>query len=178
MFVTDLSTISLNAEKNEKENLRFREFLQQRDSAETDEIVFKLNDAITPQIDCTQCGNCCRSLMINVDDADAVRLSTHLQLEKEDFYNRYVERSSQGSLAVMNTIPCHFLHENKCDVYAARPNECREFPGLHHPGFTKRLFTIFMHYGRCPIVYNVVEGLKEELVRSGCEWSDRDGQTR
>jgi len=164
MLVTDLSVISANAEKNEKENLRFREFLQQKGGGEIDEIVFKLNDAISPQIDCTQCGNCCRSLMINVDDADAARLSAHLQLGKEVFYNRYVERSSQGLLAVMNTIPCHFLHENKCTVYEARPNECRQFPGLHHPGFTRRLFTIFMHYARCPIIYNVVEKLKEEVM--------------
>ncbi|CAN5485453.1 YkgJ family cysteine cluster protein [soil metagenome] len=163
MLLTDLTAIAINAEKNESENLRFRELLKQKDAAEIDKLVFKLNDEITPQVDCTVCGNCCRSLMINVEDADTARLSAHLQLAKEDFYNRYVERSSQGSLAVMNTIPCHFLHENKCTVYEARPNECREFPGLHHPGFAKRLFTIFMHYGRCPIIYNVVEKLKDEI---------------
>jgi uncharacterized protein len=163
MLLTHLATIAINAEKNEAENLYFRELLKQKDAVEIDELVFKLSDEITSQIDCTQCGNCCRSLMINVDDADAARLSAHLQLEKEAFYEKYVERSSQGSLAVMNTIPCHFLHENKCTVYEARPNECMEFPGLHHPGFTKRLFTIFMHYGRCPIIYNVVEKLKEEI---------------
>jgi uncharacterized protein len=167
MLLTNLSIISANAEKNEAENLRFRELLKQKDVAEIDRLVFELNEEITPQINCTecgtQCGNCCRSLMINVEDADAARLSMHLQLDKEAFYEKYVERSSQGSLAVMNTIPCHFLHENKCTVYEARPNECREFPGLHHPGFTKRLFTIFMHYGRCPIIYNVVEKLKDEI---------------
>lgn len=163
MLLTNLSIISANAEKNAAENLRFRELLKRKDAAEIDQLVFKLNEEITPQINCTECGNCCRSLMINVDDADAARLSAHLQLEKENFYNRYVERSSQGSLAVMNTIPCHFLSENKCTVYEARPNECREFPGLHHPGFTKRLFTIFMHYERCPIIYNVVEKLKEAI---------------
>ncbi|MEP6846144.1 MAG: YkgJ family cysteine cluster protein [Panacibacter sp.] len=164
MLLTDLAVISINAEKNDAENLRFRELLQQKDNDETDEIVFRLNAAIAPKIDCTQCGNCCRSLMINVEDADAARLAAQLQTDKESFYNRYVERSSQGSLAVMNTIPCHFLHENKCTVYEARPNECREFPDLHHPGFTKRLFALFMHYGRCPIIYNVVEALKEEMI--------------
>ena len=169
MLLTDLVAIAINAEKNETENLHFRELLKQKDSNTIDAIVFKLNNEITPQIDCTQCGNCCRSLMINLDDADAARLSRHLQIYKEDFYNRFVERSSQGTLAVMNMIPCHFLAENKCTVYEVRPNECREFPGLHHPGFTKRLFTIFMHYGRCPIIYNVVEKLKEEVMNSDKE---------
>jgi Fe-S-cluster containining protein len=166
MLLTDLTSISNNAEIKETENLLFRELLKQKDSNSIDDLVFRLNDEISLQVDCTQCGNCCRSLMINVDEVDATRLSKHLQLDKEDFYNRYVERSSQGSLAVMNAIPCHFLHENKCTVYEARPKECREFPGLHHPGFTKRLFTIFMHYGRCPIIYNVVERLKDEVMNS------------
>jgi len=166
MLLTDLTSISNNAEIKETENLQFRELLKQKNSNSIDDLVFRLNDEISLQVDCTQCGNCCRSLMINVDEVDATRLSKHLQLDKEDFYNRYVERSSQGSLAVMNAIPCHFLHENKCTVYEARPKECREFPGLHHPGFTKRLFTIFMHYGRCPIIYNVVERLKDEVMNS------------
>lgn len=164
MLLSDLPLISANAKNNEAENIRLRELLQEKDSAEIDKIIFRLNDEITPQIDCTKCGNCCKSLMINVDDTDAARLSTHLNLEKDAFYNKYVERSSQGALSVMNAIPCHFLQENKCTVYEARPTECREFPGLHHAGFTKRLFAIFMHYDRCPIIYNVVERLKEEVM--------------
>ena len=164
MLVTDLTTIAENAEKKEAENLQFRQLLQQKNVADIDRLVFQLNETITPQIDCTVCGNCCRSLMINVDEPDAERLSKHLALDKEAFYEKYVERSSQGLLAVMNKIPCHFLEDNKCTVYEARPTECREFPGLQHAGFTKRLFAIFMHYGRCPIIYNVVEQLKEEVV--------------
>lgn len=164
MLLSDLPAISTNARNNESENIRFREFLQKQNSDIIDEIVFRLNEEITPQIDCTKCGNCCKSLMINVDESDAEMLANHLNLEKEQFYKKYIERSSQGSLAVMNAIPCHFLNENKCTVYEARPTECREFPGLHHKGFTKRLFTIFMHYDRCPIIYNVVERLKAEVL--------------
>jgi hypothetical protein len=59
-------------------------------------------------------------------------------------------------------MPCHFLNNNKCTVYDYRFAGCREFPALHLPNFTKRLFTTFMHYDRCPIIYNVVEGLKKE----------------
>src|SRR5689334_7392481 len=130
MFLSDPLIISNQARDKEAENLRFGELLKQKDSAVIDEMVFRLNDEITPQIDCTKCGNCCKSLMINVNDTDAARLSAHLNLDNETFYKKYIERSSQGSLAVMNKIPCHFLHENKCTVYEARPTECREFPGL------------------------------------------------
>ena len=164
-MITNLHTIAESAETNTAENLRFKEFLKAYDSDKIDAVVFTLNELITPQIDCTSCGNCCRSLMINVDADDAERLSGHLKISGESFYNTYVEQSSEGSLAVMNAIPCHFLSDNKCTVYEARPAECREFPGLEAPDFTKRLFATFMHYGRCPIIFNVIEGLKSAVLK-------------
>lgn len=160
----DLSIIANIAVSKEQENAAFENFLQQQNSDAVDDLVHKLNNEIEPQIDCTQCGNCCRTLMINVEKPDAARLSAHLELSEEDFYNTYVETSSTGVVSVMSKIPCHFLYENKCAVYEARPTECREFPGLHHPHFTQRLFATFMHYARCPIVFNVIEALKEKMV--------------
>ena len=71
MFLSDPLIVSNKARDKEAENLRFREILQQRDGATVDQMVFRLNKEVTPQIDCTKCGNCCKSLMINVDDADA-----------------------------------------------------------------------------------------------------------
>ena len=147
----------------QKENDLFKEFLKHQNSIEIDTLVYKLNNEVTPQIDCTQCGNCCRSLMINVENNDAERLSAYLNIPIEDFYTTFVERSSEGYLSIVNKIPCHFLHQNKCIVYEARPAGCREFPGLDQPNFTQRLFITFMHYARCPIIYNVMEALKEEL---------------
>ena len=67
--------------------------------------------------------------MINVEEGDAARLAAHLNMNIADFETA-IEKSSAGTLAVMNTIPCHFLSDNKCVVYEARPNECREFPGF------------------------------------------------
>lgn len=167
MYTTDPNVLEAEAEKNESVNDRFKNLLLLQRPDEVDELVLQLNAKISPQIDCTQCGNCCRSLMINVEKSDAKRLAVHLQMNVADFERKYVERSSSGLLSVMNTIPCHFLADNKCTVYEARPNECREFPGLHRPGFTARLFATFMHYGRCPIIYNVIEQLKLKLDFKG-----------
>ena len=163
-MITNLQIIARSAETNEAENLRFKELLLSSDAALVDDLVFRLNENITPKIDCTACGNCCRSLMINVNANDAARLASHLNISKETFYGKYVEQSSEGTLAVINTIPCHFLSDNKCTVYEVRPAECREFPGFHQPGFTGRLFATFMHYGRCPIIFNVIEALKTQLI--------------
>jgi uncharacterized protein len=164
-MITDLNTIAGLAIANETANNHLKAILLAMDSDAVDATVVDLQATITSQIDCTQCGNCCRSLMINVEKTDAERLAQHLQLSTQQVYERYIETSSQGSLAVMNTIPCHFLCDNKCTVYEARPAECREFPGLEAPNFTKRLFATFMHYGRCPIIFNVIEGLKTAVLK-------------
>ena len=160
--IQDLSIIQNASAYNEEENDLFRIFLKQQDSAQVDKMVHTLNSTISAQIDCTQCGNCCRSLMINVEPAEANNVAAYLQIPAADFKHAYIEESEQGQM-VINTIPCHFLKQNKCSIYAHRFNECREFPHLHKPAFTSRLFGTFMHYGRCPIIFNLVEALKVDL---------------
>jgi len=162
MLETDLLVIENAALGKEPENLRFREFLSDYGNEDVDAAVFRLNDTVSAAIDCTSCGNCCRSLMINVSDTDASALSAHLGMTRELFEEKYVEKSPGGRM-VVNRIPCHFLEGNRCSVYEHRFSGCREFPALHLPGFRERLFTTFMHYSRCPIIFNVVEGLKKEM---------------
>jgi Fe-S-cluster containining protein len=89
-------------------------------------------------------------------------VATKLQISRTEFDTTYLEKGSHGTMLV-NHIPCHFLMENKCTIYEDRFAGCREFPALHLPHFTNRLFTVFMHYSRCPIIFNVIEQLKKEL---------------
>jgi uncharacterized protein len=125
-------------------------------------VVASLNSEIAPQIDCTSCGNCCKSLMVNINEQEASSLADHLRLSRDNFDNKYIEKGS-NRIMLLNAIPCHFLSDNKCTVYEYRFEGCKEFPALHLPGFKKRAFTTFMHYDRCPIIFNVVERLKQEL---------------
>lgn len=160
---TNLLTISSLSIAREHENDRFKMFLQQVDSGQIDSKVLELNNTITPKIDCTQCGNCCKSLMITVSDEEANVLSSALNQTRENFDEQYLEKGSNG-LMLINTIPCTFLSDNKCTVYENRFAGCREFPTMHLPNFKQRLFTSFMHYNRCPIIFNVIEQLKDALV--------------
>jgi uncharacterized protein len=100
--------------------------------------------------------------MIVVSESEANCLSGHLKKSREIFDAEYLEKGDNG-LMIMKTMPCNFLVDKKCSVYEHRYEGCREFPALHIPRFNKRLFTIFMHYGRCPIIFNVVEALKKQL---------------
>jgi Fe-S-cluster containining protein len=156
---TRLETIASISIEKQKENDAFIDFLKKAATADLDNMVCLLNEQITPQIDCTTCGNCCKSLMIVVEENEADHLSQHLNQSRENFDAQYIEKGSNGMMLI-NKIPCHFLSDNKCTVYEHRFAGCKEFPAMHLPNFKERLFTTFMHYNRCPIIFNVVEELK------------------
>jgi uncharacterized protein len=163
LLQTSLESIAAAEVELEQENLRFRQFLKEQDDTIVDVTVMKLNSIIAPQIDCTACGNCCQTLMINVTEQECTNMSSFLNQSVPEFKNQYIETSTEGGMMIMNTIPCNFLKDKKCTVYEQRFTECREFPHLHKEGFKQRIFGTLMHYGRCPIIYNVIEALKTEL---------------
>lgn len=161
MLLTDLSVIKEIAAEKEDENDAFRIFLKNADSKEIDLMVHATNDAVAPQIDCTQCGNYCRSLMINVTATELTNLSHLLETDETTIKEKYIEESAGGQL-VINSIPCHFLSGSRCSIYVNRFFECREFPHLHKDRFTGRLFGTLQYYAMCPIIFNVVEALKKK----------------
>ncbi len=160
--ITDRNFIKAQAEIKEEENDAFRTFLKGLNSDELDEKVHAISDAVTPQIDCTACGACCRQLMINVTEQEKNKVANHLHISPKQFKDDYLEESMQGKL-IINTIPCHFLQDSKCNIYENRFTECREFPHLHEKNFQGRLFGTLVHYAMCPIIYNVVEELKIQI---------------
>ncbi|MBK7885690.1 MAG: YkgJ family cysteine cluster protein [Chitinophagaceae bacterium] len=154
-----MDEIAKIADEKQNENDSFRAFLKSKPGDTVDHLVHTINEAITPQIDCTQCGRCCSILMINITEKETIDLSDHLQVPVEAFKEKYVEVSQMGQM-VMNKMPCAFLGGKSCTIYEQRFTECREFPHLHKPNFTGRLFGTLMHYAMCPIIFNVVEELK------------------
>ncbi len=158
----DLSYITNYAKLKEAENDRFKEFLREKDSEQIDALVKELDALVSPTINCTDCGNCCKSLMVCINEEEADALSSHLKVDRNEFDEKYLEKGSNGMM-IMNRMPCHFLADNKCTVYEYRFEGCKEFPALHLPNFKRRLFTTFMHYDRCPIIFNVVEQIKDRI---------------
>jgi uncharacterized protein len=161
-YITDLQYIASQALAKEEENDHFLRSLKNRNDVELDGIAHAFYNEVSSGIDCRSCGNCCRGLVINVTHDEVELLATLLELSEEKTIEGYIEESQQGNCYI-NTIPCHFLSKNQCTIYEHRFTECRDFPHLHKPGFKARLPGTLMHYGRCPIIYNVVEEMKVEL---------------
>ena len=159
----NLAEIAAIAQNKEAENQSFRSYLKSQASDDIDTLVQELDALVTPRIDCTACGNCCRSLMINVEPDEVTRLAGHLNRTEADLIDSYIETGVNNSMMVINRIPCHFLENSMCTIYEHRFAGCREFPGLHLPQFTNRLFSMMIHYGTCPIIFNVIEQMKVKL---------------
>jgi uncharacterized protein len=145
-----------------EENDRFAAYLKSKPIEALDNKVQQLNQLVNNSVDCQKCGNCCKTLMIVVTETEADRISTALGQNRFQFDKQFLEKGGHG-LMIMNSMPCHFLRDNSCTIYENRFEGCREFPALHLPEFHKRIFTHFMHYERCPIIYNVIELLKIDL---------------
>ena len=131
-IISDLNLIASKSKELSEENDRFSHYLKTDQIQGLDQKVFELNHQISPLIDCQQCGNCCKTLMIVVTEEEAETVSTALEQSRLQFDQQYLEKGSSG-LMIMNTMPCHFLKSNSCTIYTNRFEGCREFPALHLP---------------------------------------------
>ena len=87
---------------------------------------------------CTQCGRCCKGRTnVFVNEAEVEKISSHLNIEKDDFIYDYTEtkESPDGLVVSLKTISksasskqCIFLDNGKCTVYDVRPTQCRTYP--------------------------------------------------
>ena len=164
-LITDLETIACVTQRNDDKNLAFRSFIKgELDWSERklDELVHEIVRSVTSEIDCTKCANCCRVLGIEVHSEEIKRLSQRLGVSEQEFQGSHVIRTDDGE-KVFGERPCFFLRDRKCTVYEDRPRDCRDYPHLHKKGFRTRMLSVLHNAAICPIVFNVLEQLKERL---------------
>ncbi|MEI8366501.1 MAG: YkgJ family cysteine cluster protein [Parachlamydiaceae bacterium] len=81
---------------------------------------------------CTECGQCCTGApgYVWVTKEEIVALATHLNLSLKEFSKKYL-RHVYGRYSLLekkDSHDCIFLKDKKCQVYMARPTQCRTFP--------------------------------------------------
>jgi Fe-S-cluster containining protein len=164
-LVMDLGKIKRLSGLHEKKNWDFRGFLKWCDHSpkKIDETVHRLYREISAQIDCTECGNCCKEVRPVLDKKDIERLSNRTGLNTSEFNNQYLEENKEEGGFMFKTKACPFLRENRCTCYSDRPSVCRSYPHLHKKNFTNRLMGAIENCSICLIVYNVYESAKQEL---------------
>ncbi len=167
-YMNDPGLLASEAEGREAENDKFVQWLG--DSGERgdqlDERVHRIYNRVEAAIDCTHCGNCCNTLIIDVSANEISKCADAMAVSEAEFKEKYIEESQQGRCFI-SSIPCHFFADKKCTIYDLRFDDCRQFPHLHKPDFLQRLPGTLLHYSRCPIIYHTIEELKVEVGFEG-----------
>jgi Fe-S-cluster containining protein len=165
-LVSDPNEIERLAAEKEDENWSFRAWLKSRygfDDERLMRVVSKLAEDVSAQIDCTECANCCRQLDTYLNDRDVERLAGALGMTVSAFRTEYLQSDLEpGDKSWCLPAPCPLLEGKLCRVYAARPDECRAYPHLQADFVSHSIGRIQATFV-CPIVYNVVEGMKDVL---------------
>lgn len=163
---SDYSDLEALADLKWQENCSFRSFLKFDETLsdkELDRLVFKTADEVASKIDCTQCGRCCNRLAPLVSEDDQLRLAKRLQITVQQLQNEYLEYEEDDEAGwIVKGEPCVFLKDTQCSIYEDRPDNCREYPYLDSVDFNQRAMGMIQRTQTCPIVFNVMESLKEE----------------
>ncbi len=81
---------------------------------------------------CTECGACCTGSpgYVWLSEEDIETLCQALQLQRHEFLQRYTRLVHLRTALIEHpkTYDCVFLKGNRCEVYSARPKQCRTFP--------------------------------------------------
>ena len=142
------------------ENIFFKKYLKQFPSTQIDPMVHQLYAEFTAKIDCTTCANCCSYLEPGIDEAEIERLAACQQMDPVDFKRAHV--AFDGEALFLKAKPCMFLQEKKCGIYIDRPQACAAYPHLEQENF-KYKRNVWSNYQICPIVFEVIEKLKNTL---------------
>ena len=162
----DLVQIRALAKQKEDENWRFRRFVKFEcalDNDEKDRQVWETTKEVWAGIDCTACANCCREVKPTFSEEEVNRLATRMGTTPDKFIDTYLEAQEDDGDNPWQTraTPCPFLKDNRCSVYEDRPADCRGYPYLYEPGFSSRTMGMIGRTSTCPIVFEVIEVLKQ-----------------
>jgi len=165
--ITDLVQIKRLGEKKRAENLKFRRHLKSHGFVERQ--FRKAAEEVQDQIDCRQCGECCRVPEVQIVERDLEKLTHFLGISEKAFVEQYAAEGEDGGM-VLRRVPasptsaggCVFLDGNDCTVYEARPGNCERFPHLMRGSgsIEARMWAFVDRATYCPIVYNWMEQVK------------------
>jgi Fe-S-cluster containining protein len=151
--------------KNKKTYTTFLKGLLHRKLRGLDSVAIALHKDAFKRIDCLDCANCCKTMSPTYKKADVKRISRHLGMTFQQYYDKYLEKDESGDY-MNKSLPCQFLKkDNKCSIYTVRPKDCSGFPHTQWRDF--KLYVSGTHIQNieyCPITHHVVERLHDIVI--------------
>ena len=146
-----------------KNNLILLQRLKKMKQPETDQLFHSRHTKAFDQFDCLGCANCCSSISPIITVSDIDKLARHFKQKATVIIDKYLHIDEDGDY-VFNETPCPFLMpDNYCMVYENRPKACREYPHTDRRKMQQILKLTLKNCEICPIVYHIVEDLKDNL---------------
>ncbi len=159
-----IEDIRTQAFKNRKENATFFRQVKARPPLKVDAAFQKLHEEVFAEVNCLDCGNCCKSLGPKLNSADIRRISNVLRIKVSEFEERYL-RTDEDDDYVFSIMPCVFLEkDNTCKIYEDRPRACREYPHTDRRKMHQVLDITLKNMSTCPAVSEIVERLKKMKI--------------
>lgn len=163
-MITDLVQIRRLEQQQRGENARFRAYFRRH--RHSDRRLRRIGEEIEAEIDCTACANCCRVTEVGITEKDVEKLAKFVGASEREFVEQFTSRDESGALILKkNEGGCVFLEGNLCSVYEARPHNCVNFPHVVRGAgsIASRMWRFLDRAGYCPIVYNWMERVKEDI---------------
>lgn len=161
-MLTDLVQIKRFGEQKRGENERFRRHLKTHNFVERK--LRHIAEEVEEQINCLECGNCCRVATAKLAQRDVEKLTKFLGLTLAQFRREYTVMTEDEGLILKRDeeTGCVFLSGNECTVYEARPGSCEDFPHVVRGAgsLQSRMWAFIDRACYCPIVYNTMEAWK------------------
>ena len=156
-----LKELRLEAMKKQKDNAAFFRQLAAKPPGKIDAAFQDLHEHVFEEVNCLDCGNCCKSLGPRLTDADIRRITAFLKVKPSEFTSKYL-RMDEDNDYVFRQMPCVFLGEdNYCSIYENRPRACRDYPHTDRRRMHQILDITLKNTATCPAVFEIVERLKK-----------------
>jgi uncharacterized protein len=128
-----------------------------------DDLVHRMHEKWFDKINCLDCAMCCKKLSPGIKHADVERLAQHLRIKPSALAEQHLEIDSDGEY-VFKSSPCPFLcSDNLCQVYAARPKACREYPHTDRRRFGQIADLTAKNSKVCPGAFHIMAELASYL---------------
>lgn len=148
----------------EKKYQKNRVFLKRLNRSKLDfRLIQDIHDQVFEQIDCLQCGNCCKTANPIFTQTDVKRISAFLGMKEGKFEEKFLRFDAEDDLVPIQ-IPCPFLDpDNTCQIYDLRPKSCRSFPHTDSKEGWQRPELLAKNTLTCPAAYRIVSLFSEKF---------------
>jgi uncharacterized protein len=147
-------------------NRDFYNLLKRRRPANLDVMFAKTHDEVFSEVNCLDCGNCCKTTSPIFYQRDIERAAKSLRLKPGIFIDKYLRIDEENDY-VLKSSPCAFLAgDNRCEIYEDRPAACREYPHTNRKKMYQMLDLTFRNTMVCPAVLRITEKLQHLLDKT------------